>query len=229
MSEQSMLLNQLDSTEENFETATFVLEKPEKIKQVLETALLTTQEPLSINALKKLFDNKVNAKQLSRLIEELQKNWTDRGVELVRVASGWRFQAKIEMQPFLNRLDPPKAPRYSRAVLETLAIIVYHQPVTRGDIEEIRGISVSSSILRTLTARGWVDQVGHRNVPGRPALFATTQYFLNDLGLCSLDELPPLEELGSLMEADADTNTNTLLLPEDEFEPKSATPDDESD
>lgn len=223
----SMLLDQCDSSEEDFEAAAFKLQKPEKIKQILETALLTTQEPLPINALKKLFDHKVNAKQLSGLLEELQEDWADRGVELVRLAGGWRFQAKVEMQPFLNRLDPPKAPRYSRAVLETLAIIAYHQPVTRGDIEEIRGISVSSTILKTLTARGWIDQVGHRNVPGRPALFATTQHFLDDLSLRSLDELPPLDALDSLVEADADTSN--LPLDKDELELKTAAHDEESE
>lgn len=222
MSERSMLHDQFDSTDKNFEKATFGLEKPEEIKRILETALLTTQDPLSINALRKLFDNRVNAKQLFLILEELRESWTDRGVELVRVADGWRFQAKIEMQPFLNRLDPPKVPRYSRAVLETLAIIVYHQPVTRGDIEEIRGISVSSSILKALTVRGWIDQVGHRNVPGKPALFATTQHFLNDLGLCSLEELPPLEELGALVETDA----NQLPLSDGQPGPKSASFDD---
>ena len=227
MSVRSMLLDQPDSIDKNFEAKTFGTEAPEKIKQVLETALLTTQEPLSINALKKLFDNKISAKQLAGLLEALQESWTGRGVELVRVAGGWRFQAKIEMQPYLSRLDSPKTPRYSRAVLETLAIIAYHQPVTRGDIEEIRGITVASSILKTLTARGWIDQVGHRNVPGKPALFATTQHFLNDLGLCALDELPPLEELDSLLETDEKTGPQPL--PDDEAGLESTTHDNESD
>jgi segregation and condensation protein B len=178
--------------------------EPKQIKRVLETALLTAQEPLPMAALKKLFNNTVNARQISGVIDEIAGDWLDSGVVLVQVASGWRFQAKKEMQPFLDRLDPPKAPRYSRAVLETLAIIAYHQPVTRGDIEEIRGISVSSSVLKTLTSRGWVDQVGYRNVPGRPALLATTQQFLDDLGLQSLEALPPLQELGALVEADVE-------------------------
>ncbi len=178
--------------------------QPEKIKDVLETALLTTQEPLSITVMKRLFDNQVGNKQVSACLDEIQKDWTGKGVELIQVASGWRFQASMEMQPFLNRLNPPKVPRYSRAVLETLAIIAYHQPATRGDIEEIRGISVSSSILKTLTVRGWIDQVGHRNVPGKPALFATTEQFLNDLGLRALDELPPLEELGTLLDKESE-------------------------
>nr|WP_256250738.1 SMC-Scp complex subunit ScpB [Nitrosomonas sp. Nm51] len=173
------------------------------MRQVIETALLTTQEPLPISTLKKLFNDEVKTKQIAECIETLRDDWVDSGVELVRVASGWRFQAKAEMQTFLNRLNPPKMPRYSRAVLETLAIIAYYQPVTRGDIEEIRGISVSSSILKTLTGRGWVDQVGNRNVPGKPALFATTRQFLNDLGMRALEELPPLEELGALVETQA--------------------------
>ena len=225
MFDQSMLPDQPDSTEESPVETAFSSENPEKIKLVLETALLTSQEPLSITELKKLFDNEVSAKQLSGLLEEMQTYWTDRGVELVRVASGWRFQARTDMQIFLNRLDPPKVPRYSRAVLETLAIMAYHQPVTRGDIEEIRGISVSSSILKTLTARGWVDQVGHRNVPGKPALFATTQHFLDDLGLRSLDELPPLQELGSLIEA----GENKTATEHNEFKKESMTPDNELD
>lgn len=225
MSDQSMLPDQQASTEAHTVEAGFDPGNPEKIKQILEAALLTTQEPLPVTELKKLFDNAVSIKHLSRLLEDLQTHWTDRGVELVQVASGWRFQARTEMQVFLNRLDPPKVPRYSRAVLETLAIIVYHQPVTRGDIEEIRGISVSSSILKTLTARGWIDQVGHRNVPGKPALFATTQHFLNDLGLCSLDELPPLEELGSLIEVDE----HNTVIEASESEKKSTASGTESD
>lgn len=187
----------------------------EKIKCILETALLTAQEPLPVSELKKLFDNEISVKRLTQILEEIRGDWSEKGVELVAVASGWRFQAKIEIQPFLDRLNPPKVPRYSRAVLETLAIIAYHQPVTRGDIEEIRGISVASSILKTLTTRGWIDKVGQRNVPGRPALFATTQHFLDDLGLSSLDELPPLEALGSLVETNADSgDVNSTETPE---------------
>lgn len=174
---------------------------PERIKQILEAALLTTQEPLPITELRKLFDHQLSAALLSNLLEEIREKWSDSGVELVTVASGWRFQTKADMQPYLDRLTPQKAPRYSRAVLETLAIIAYRQPVTRGDIEEIRGVSVSSSVLKTLTARGWIDAVGHRNVPGKPALFATTPHFLDDLNLRSLEELPPLEEMRSLIES----------------------------
>ncbi len=169
-------------------------------KRILEAVLLTTQEPLSVSELRKLFGNELEAAVIASFLEELREKWLDSGVELVNVAGGWRFQTKAEIQPFLDRLNPQKAPRYSRAVMETLAIIAYRQPVTRGDIEEIRGVGVSSNILKTLSTRGWIDTVGHRDVPGRPALFATTQFFLNDLNLQSLEQLPPLDELGSLVE-----------------------------
>ncbi len=173
---------------------------PDYTKKILETALLTSQDPLPLTELKRLFNNELNTEVLRSLLEELRDKWVDSGIELVTVASGWRFHARLEMQPFLNRLNPQKPPRYSRAVLETLTIIAYRQPVTRGDIEEIRGVTVSGPILKTLEARGWIDTIGHRNVPGRPALYATTKKFLSDLNLCSLEELPPLEELGSLVE-----------------------------
>lgn len=153
-----------------------------------------------MSELKKLFDEELSTEILRRLLEELRGDWEGKGVELVNVASGWRFHARPEMQKFLDRLNPQKPPRYSRAVLETLAIIAYRQPVTRGDIEEIRGVAVSSQILKALEARGWIVAVGHRDVPGRPVLYATTADFLNDLNLRSLEELPPLEELGSLIE-----------------------------
>jgi segregation and condensation protein B len=170
------------------------------VKTVLETALLTAQEPLSIGQMRKLFDDALSPDTLRNVVEELRGEWQGRGVELVSVASGWRFQARPETQKFLDRLEPQKPPRYSRAVLETLAIIAYRQPVTRGDIEAIRGVTVSSNILKSLEARGWIDVVGHREVPGRPALFATTKTFLDDLNLRSLDELPPLDDLGTLLE-----------------------------
>ena len=173
---------------------------PFKTKRILEAVLLTTQEPLSVTELRKLFDNELNAALVTNLLNEIREKWTESGVELVHVAGGWRFQTKAEIQPFVDRLSPQKAPRYSRAVMETLAIIAYRQPVTRGDIEDIRGVGVSSNILKTLTARGWIEPIGHRNVPGKPELFATTQSFLNDLNLRSLEELPPLDELGSLVE-----------------------------
>ena len=187
----------------------------EKIKQILEAALLTTQEPLPIAELRKLFNQELSAALLSKLLEEMRAQWRHRGVELVSVASGWRFQTTAEMQPYLDRLTPQKNPRYSRAVLETLAIIAYRQPVTRGDIEEIRGVGVSSSVLKTLTARGWIDAVGHRNVPGKPALFATTQHFLDDLNLRSLEELPPLEEMRSLIDASEKNQDLPLEGPEE--------------
>ena len=187
----------------------------EKIKQILEAALLTTQEPLPIAELRKLFNQELSAALLSNLLEEMRAQWRHRGVELVTVASGWRFQTTAEMQPYLDRLTPQKNPRYSRAVLETLAIIAYRQPVTRGDIEEIRGVGVSSSVLKTLTARGWIDAVGHRNVPGKPALFATTQHFLDDLNLRSLEELPPLEEMRSLIDASEKNQDLPLEEPEE--------------
>jgi len=172
-----------------------------QLKRVLETALLTTQEPLTLADLKKLFDEELANDTLRRVLEDLRADWEGRGVELVSVASGWRFRARPESQQFLDRLDPQKPPKYSRAVLETLAIIAYRQPVTRGDIEDIRGVTVSSNILKSLEARGWIDVVGHREVPGRPQIYATTKAFLDDLNLRSLDELPPLDDLGALVES----------------------------
>ncbi len=171
-----------------------------QLKRTLEAALLSSPEPIPVADLRRLFDADYGAEVIRRVLEELKSDWLERGVELVNVASGWRFQVRPEFQNQLDRLNPQKPPRYSRAVLETLAIITYKQPVTRGDIEAIRGVSVSSNILRVLEARGWIDIVGHRETPGRPALFSTTHAFLDDLNLRSLDELPPLEELGALVE-----------------------------
>ena len=171
-----------------------------QLKRTLEAALLSSPEPIPVTDLRRLFDADYGAEVIRRVLEELKSDWLERGVELVNVASGWRFQVRPEFQNQLDRLNPQKPPRYSRAVLETLAIITYKQPVTRGDIEAIRGVSVSSNILRVLEARGWIDIVGHRETPGRPALFSTTHAFLDDLNLRSLDELPPLEELGALVE-----------------------------
>jgi len=169
-----------------------------EIKSIIETALLVSQEPLNLHQLGKLFDEEVGAEILRKLLDELRHDWSGRGVELVSVAGGWRFQSRPEYQKYLDRLNPEKPPRYSRAVLETLAIIAYRQPVTRGDIEEVRGVAVSTQVIRMLEERGWIDAVGHREVPGRPALFATTRKFLDDLNLRSLNELPPLEELSVL-------------------------------
>jgi len=172
----------------------------DQMKKVLETALLASQEPLPLSELKKLFDEALSSDALRRVLDELRRDWEGRGIELAQVASGWRFRARPEFQPYLDRLNPQKPPRYSRAVLETLAIIAYRQPVTRGDIEEIRGVVVSANIIRALEARGWVEIVGHKEVPGRPELLATTRAFLDDLNLASLEELPPLDDLGSLVE-----------------------------
>lgn len=175
---------------------------PARMKRVLEAALLSSAEPLPVADLRNMFDEDVGPDVIRRLLEELRTEWAEKGAELVNVASGWRFQVRPDYQKFLNRLNPPKPPKYSRAVLETLAIIAYRQPVTRGDIEEVRGVTVSSGILKALEARGWIDEVGHREVPGRPALYSTTRMFLDDLNLRSLDELPPLEDLGSLVETE---------------------------
>jgi len=178
------------------------LSDPTRIKRVLEAALLASAEPLPLADLRRMFDEDVGADVIRRMLEELRSEWADRGVELVNVASGWRFQVRPDYQRFLDRLNPQRPPKYSRAVLETLAIIAYRQPVTRGDIEEIRGVTVSSGILKALEARGWIDEVGHREVPGRPVLYSTTRTFLDDLSLRSLDELPPLEDLGLLVESE---------------------------
>jgi len=173
-----------------------------RAKRVLEAALLTAQEPMPVSELRRLFDEDIGPDILRRLLDDIREDWTGRGVELVNVASGWRFRSTVEMQPYLDRLNPQKPPRYSRAVLETLAIIAYRQPVSRGDIEDVRGVAVSSAIIKTLESRGWIEVVGHREVPGRPALYATTRLFLDDLGLRSLEELPVLEDLGALVEQD---------------------------
>jgi segregation and condensation protein B len=200
---------------------------------VLETALLTTQEPMTLIELKRLFDEELGNEILRKVLDELRDDWQQRGVELVNVASGWRFRARPEFQKYLDRLNPQKPPRYSRAVLETLAIIAYRQPVTRGDIEDIRGVTVSAGILKSLEARGWIDVVGHREVPGRPEIFATTKTFLDDLNLRSLEELPPLEDLGALVDnpetaallpdsdesGDQDGETETALHPDEETGP----------
>lgn len=169
-------------------------------KRVLETALLAAPDPLALADLRRLFEEDPGTEVLRRLLDELRSEWSERGVELVQLASGWRFQTRPEYQPYLDRLKQEKAPKYSRAVLETLAIIAYRQPVTRGDIEDIRGVAVSPNILKTLEARGWIDTVGHRDAPGRPALYATTRRFLDDLRLRSLSELPPLTEIERVMD-----------------------------
>lgn len=170
-------------------------------KKVLETALLCAHEPLSINDLKKLYvesvegGEEVGADAIKSMLEELREDWRDKGIEIVSLSTGWRFQSRPEMKKYLERLNPEKPPKYSRATLETLAIIAYRQPVTRGDIEEIRGVTVNSQTIKLLEDRGWIEAIGHRDVPGRPALFATTRQFLDDLGLTSLDQLPPLQQV----------------------------------
>jgi segregation and condensation protein B len=162
-------------------------------KRVLETALICAPQPLTVRDMGVLFDTELAPDTLKSLLADLQLEWTGRGVELVQVASGWRFQSRPEMRHYLDRLHPEKPPRYTRATLETLAIIAYRQPVTRGDMEDIRGVTINSLILKQLEERGWVEVIGHRETVGRPALFATTRQFLDDLGLASLDQLPPLD------------------------------------
>jgi segregation and condensation protein B len=166
-------------------------------RRVLETALICAQQPLSVRELRLLFDGELGADTVRMLLDALAQDWQGRGVELVCVASGWRFQSRPEMRVHLDRLYPDKPARYSRATMETLSIVAYRQPVTRGDIEDIRGVTVSTQIVRQLEERGWIEVIGHREGPGRPALYATTRQFLDDLGLKSLDQLPSLEAIGS--------------------------------
>jgi segregation and condensation protein B len=200
------------------------------VKRVLETALLTAEEPLSIGQLRRLFDDELAADPIRRVLETLRTDWDGRGVELTQVASGWRFRARPELQQFLDRLRPEKPPRYSRAVMETLAIIAYRQPVTRGDIEAVRGVTVSGALVKTLEQRGWVEAIGHREVPGRPALYATTKQFLDDLNLTSLGDLPSLEDLGALVEAapqlalEPPEASATVAAPAELAAPSDATP-----
>ncbi|MRD55689.1 SMC-Scp complex subunit ScpB [Betaproteobacteria bacterium LSUCC0115] len=163
-------------------------------KRVLEAALLTSNEPMSTAQLRRLFEDEFDEETIRLLLDDLRRDWHDRSVELVPLASGWRFQSRPEMREYLDRLKSEKPTRYSRAVMETLAIIAYRQPVTRGDIEEIRGVVVASPVIKSLEDRGWVEAIGHRDAPGRPALYGTTRQFLDDLGLRSLQELPPLED-----------------------------------
>lgn len=163
-------------------------------KRVLETALICAQQPVPVREMRVLFNDALGSDTLKFLLQELQQDWAQRGVELVQVATGWRFQSRPEMREYLDRLHPEKPPRYTRATMETLAIIAYRQPVTRGDIEDIRGVTVNSLIIKQLEDRGWVEVIGHRETVGRPALFATTRQFLDDMGLQSLDQLPVLDD-----------------------------------
>lgn len=174
-------------------------------KRVLETALICAHQPMPLRDMRALFDEEVGPDTLRSLLDELMQDWSGRGVELVALASGWRFQSRPEMREYLDRLNPEKPPKYSRAVMETLAIIAYRQPVTRGDVEDIRGVTVSTPIVKQLEDRGWIEAIGYRETPGRPALYATTKQFLDDLGLASLEQLPVLaaggEAIGALAEA----------------------------
>ena len=212
------------------------MHSPADVKRILEAALLASQEPLGLTELKRLLGGDLGTDTLRNLLAELAEEWKGRSVELVNVASGWRFQTTVEFQPYIERLNPEKPPRYSRAVMETLAIIAYRQPVTRGDIEDIRGVTVSTQIIQSLEGRGWIDAVGHRETPGRPALYATTRQFLDDLGLRSLEELPPLEEIAQTLAlepgptaeagvrpANAETVAEAEALAEPEAEVRAAT------
>ncbi|MCL2523800.1 MAG: SMC-Scp complex subunit ScpB [Betaproteobacteria bacterium] len=174
--------------------------EPSQVKKILEAALLAAREPMTPHDMRKMFADELSADTLRKLLDELREEWAERPAELIQLASGWRFRTRAEYMPYLERLNPEKPPKYSRALLETLAIIAYRQPVTRGDIEEIRGVAVNANVIRTLEERGWIDVVGHRETPGRPALLATTKQFLDDLGLCALSELPPLEQIGQTLE-----------------------------
>src|SRR5512135_1899686 len=192
------------------------LYKPEDFKVVLEAALLAAGEPMPLAELKKLFDEEFDDDTWRTLLDDLRRDWANRGVELVQLATGWRFQTRPEYQAYLDRLKNEKPTKYSRAVMETLAIIAYRQPVTRGDIEDIRGVAVSPNVLKTLESRGWIDTVGHRDAPGRPALHATTRKFLDDLGLRSLSELPPLTEIERVMDLAESANETAEAAPQEQ-------------
>ena len=197
---------------------------PLDAKRILEAALLASQEPVNPTELKRLVDGEVGVDAIRKLLAELADDWKGRAVELVSLSSGWRFQTRPEFQPYLERLNPERAPRYSRAVMETLAIIAYRQPVTRGDIEDVRGVGVSSQIIQALESRGWIDVVGHRETPGRPALYATTTRFLDDLGLRSLEELPPLEEIAKTLQLEVVPTAEAVVRePEVEHQPATGT------
>jgi segregation and condensation protein B len=174
---------------------------PEQLKLVLETALLCADEPMTINDLRRLFTEEIPAEEIKSSLTDIQTDWAEKGMELLELATGWRFQSRLNMREFLDRLTPEKPPKYSRAVMETLAIIAYRQPVTRGEIEEIRGVTVSSNIVKQLEDRGWIEVVGHKETVGRPGLFATTRQFLNDLSLTTLQELPMLDDADAQAES----------------------------
>jgi segregation and condensation protein B len=198
-------------------------------KRILETALICSTQPLPVRELRVLFDDELGADTIKSLLIELQDDWTQRGLELVSVGSGWRFQSRPEMRDHLDRLHPEKPPRYTRAALETLAIIAYRQPVTRGDMEDIRGVTINSQILKQLEDRSWVEVIGHRETVGRPALYATTRQFLDDLGLGSLDQLPVIEspaQQSALLDALAEAvSPDQSALPMDGAPPEDAQDD----
>ena len=214
-----MVLHGLVETRRNGELL-FGLMNTSEAKVVVEAALLTAEQPLSVSDLRRLLGDELNADTVRMLLDQIRSEWQGRGLELVAISTGWRFQSTPAMRLYLERLNPERPPKYSRAVLETLAIIAYKQPVTRGDIEDVRGVTVSSSVIKTLEERGWIEVVGHREVPGRPALFSTTAEFLDDLGLRSLSELPSLQDAGSdaaaeleLQLADSPDPSTAMLLP----------------
>ena len=197
---------------------------PALAKNILETALLCATQPLPMRELRVLFDDALSPDSLRMLLDQLQQEWAQRGLELVCVASGWRFQSRPTLRPFLDRLHPEKPPRYTRAVMETLAIIAYRQPVTRGDMEDIRGVTINSQIIKQLEDRGWVEVIGHRETVGRPALFATTRQFLDDLGLASLDQLPLLAPMDEQVSAMADLVQDPPLQPALPLDPDDDSP-----
>lgn len=203
-------------------------------KRVLETALICATQPLPLRDMRVLFDDQVGTDTLRQLLDDIGRDWQGKGVELVALATGWRFQSRPEMREYLDRLNPEKPPRYSRAVMETLAIIAYRQPVTRGDIEDIRGVVVSSQIIKQLEDRNWIEAIGHRDGPGRPSLYATTRQFLDDLGLPSLDRLPvldsagPAEMLSALASEQTDLLSGQAPLPLDSDDDESSDPPRES-
>ena len=195
---------------------------PEQLKLVLETALLCAEQPMTMNDLRRLFLEELSAEELNEALAQIQADWADKGMELLELATGWRFQSRLSMREYLDRLTPEKPPKYSRAVMETLAIIAYRQPVTRGEIEEIRGVTVSSNVVKQLEDRGWIEVVGHKDTVGRPGLYATTRQFLNDLSLTTLQELPMLDDAS----AQAESVAQRVM----EFEGEAAaSPDDASD
>ena len=200
-------------------------------KRVLETALICTQQPIAARELSALFQDQLGMDTIKTLLSDLQLDWAQRGAELVQVATGWRFQSRPEMRVFLDRLHPEKPPKYSRAAMETLAIIAYRQPATRGDMEDIRGVTINSMVIKQLEDRGWVEVIGHRESVGRPALYATTRQFLDDLGLSSLDQLPALENPHNPLDALAllEENGTTLQLSlENADQPTDTTPDQQA-